>query len=143
MSQSVPAKTKDLEKTFCMIKPNATKNYEAIATELEAAGFSIVRQAYCSLRLVDAEKLYQGHRGQCYYNKLIFFITSGQVVLMILERENAVQHLRDLMGDKDPAKAEEGTLRRKYGDPSNMTKNAIHGSDSKESAEREIAIFFS
>ncbi|ACS86518.1 MULTISPECIES: nucleoside-diphosphate kinase [Musicola] len=132
-----------VERTFSIIKPNAVaKNViGAIYARFESAGFKIVAAKMLHLTRDQAEGFYAEHQGKPFFDGLVSFMTSGPVVVQVLEGENAVQRHRDIMGATNPANALAGTLRADYAD--SFTENAVHGSDSVASAEREIAYFFS
>jgi nucleoside-diphosphate kinase len=130
------------ELTFSIIKPNAVKKNAIgdIITHFEKNGLKI---AACKMTVLSKEKceiFYAEHKERPFFGELVNFMTSGPVVLMVLSGENAVLKNRELMGATDPKKAEAGTIRAKYGD--SVGENAVHGSDSLESAKREIALFF-
>ncbi|AXW88640.1 nucleoside-diphosphate kinase [Lonsdalea britannica] len=132
-----------VERTFSIIKPNAVaKNViGAIYNRFESAGFNIVAAKMLHLTREQAEGFYAEHQGKPFFDGLVTFMTSGPILVQVLEGENAVQRHRDLMGATNPDNALAGTLRADYAD--SMTENAVHGSDSLASAEREIAYFFS
>lgn len=130
------------ERTFSIIKPDATaRNITgAINRAVEKAGLRIVGQKRLRLTREQAEIFYSEHRARPFFAELVAFMTSGPVVVQVLEGENAVSRYRELMGMTDPAKAAEGTIRKQYGQ--SMQANSVHGSDSVESAKREIGLFF-
>jgi len=132
-----------LEKTLTIIKPDATGDGHAgeIITELERAGFRILGMKRVHLTRPQAETFYQVHREKPFFRSLVTFMTEGPVIPMALEREEAIAKLRELMGATDPAKADPGTIRNKFG--ANIERNAIHGSDAPETAAFELAFFFS
>ncbi|ATA23002.1 nucleoside-diphosphate kinase [Brenneria goodwinii] len=132
-----------IERTFSIVKPNAVaKNaIGAIYARFESAGFKIVAAKMLHLTREQAEGFYAEHQGKPFFDGLISFMISGPVMVQVLEGENAVQRNRDIMGATNPANALAGTLRADYAD--SLTENAVHGSDSTESAQREIAYFFS
>lgn len=132
-----------IERTFSIVKPNAVaKNaIGAIYVRFESAGFRIVAAKMLRLSREQAAGFYAEHKDKPFFAGLVDFMTSGPIMVQILEGENAVQRYRDLMGATNPANALAGTLRADYAD--GLTENAVHGSDSPESAEREIAYFFS
>ncbi len=132
-----------VERTFSIVKPNAVaKNaIGAIYARFESAGFSIVAAKMLQLTREQAEGFYAEHHGKPFFDGLVGFMTSGPVMVQVLEGENAIQRNRDIMGATNPANALAGTLRADYAD--SFTENAVHGSDSAASAEREIAYFFS
>jgi len=131
-----------LERTFAMIKPDAVKanRIGAILQAIQSRGFEIIGLYLHTLSALDAQTLYREHRGRPYYDRLISFITSGPVVLLVLERDQAVSQFRLLLGATNPAHAESFTLRAQFG--TDIPSNAVHGSDSRESAHREIHLFF-
>ncbi|MFT8211033.1 MAG: nucleoside-diphosphate kinase [Symbiopectobacterium sp.] len=132
-----------VERTFSIVKPNAVaKNaIGAIYTRFESAGFKIVAAKMVQLSRKQAEGFYAEHQGKPFFDGLVDFMTSGPIMVQVLEGENAIQRNRDIMGATNPANALAGTLRADYAD--SFTENAVHGSDSPESAAREIAYFFS
>ncbi len=132
-----------LERTLSIIKPDAVAAGRTgkILAMIEEAGFRILALRMLRLRREQAEAFYDVHRGKHFYESLVRFMTEGPVVVIALERADAVARLRDLMGPTDPAKAGEGTIRKLYG--SNIERNAIHGSDAPDTAERELRFFFS
>ena len=136
--ESTPMK----EKTFAMIKPDAVKagNVGHIISMIEDSGFTIVRMQKIELSRDKAEQFYAVHKERPFFSELVQFVTSGPVVVMALEKENAVKAWRDLMGATDPQKAAEGTVRKLYG--TNIGSNATHGSDAQETAQQELALFF-
>jgi nucleoside-diphosphate kinase len=131
------------ERTLSIIKPDAVAAGRTgkILAMIEEAGFRILALRMQRLRREQAEEFYGVHRGKHFYESLVRFMTEGPVVVIALEREDAIARLRDLMGSTDPAKAGEGTIRKLYG--SNIERNAIHGSDAPDTAERELRFFFS
>lgn len=139
-----------LEKSFCMVKPDGVARgleYE-IVLRVERAGLKVVRRKALSLSAGQAAELYRPHLGEKFYPGLIKFITSGPVIACVVEGENAISRLRELMGDTDPLAAARGTIRgdlreKEVINEDGIIKNLVHGSDAKESAEREMAIFFS
>ena len=132
------------EQTLLLIKPEIVAAPEqkigAILELVERSGFRILGLRLRALDRETAEEFYAPHRGLDFFAGLIEYITSGPVVVARLEGEEAVRRLRELIGVTDPAAAAPGTLRRRFG--TTMRRNAVHGSDSPESARREIAIFF-
>ncbi|HHV1620524.1 TPA: nucleoside-diphosphate kinase [Escherichia coli] len=131
-----------IERTFSIIKPNAVaKNViGSIFARFEAAGFKIVGTKMLHLTVEQARGFYAEHDGKPFFDGLVEFMTSGPIVVSVLEGENAVQRHRDLLGATNPANALAGTLRADYAD--SLTENGTHGSDSVESVAREIAYFF-
>ncbi|AOV96050.1 nucleoside-diphosphate kinase [Edwardsiella hoshinae] len=132
-----------LERTFSIVKPNAVaKNViGAIYARFEAAGLKIVAAKMVHLTREQAEGFYAEHRERPFFTGLVNFMTSGPIMVQVLEGEEAVRRNREIMGATNPENALAGTLRADYAD--SLTENAVHGSDSPASAEREIAYFFS
>ncbi len=130
-------------KTLTMIKPGAVHNRHigAILNMIEEAGFRISAIKSLKLSREDAEEFYAEHRERPFFNDLVEFMSSGPIVAAILLKDNAVVDFRKLIGSTDPEEAEEGTIRKLFA--ASKSKNAIHGSDSDESAERESTFFFS
>jgi len=130
-------------RTFTMIKPDAVSNgfTGAILNDIIAAGFKIVAMKYIRLTSETAGAFYAVHKERPFYGELVNFMTSGPIVAAILEKENAVEAFRNLIGATDPSKAEPGTIRNKYA--KSIEANAVHGSDSDENAEIEGNFFFS
>jgi nucleoside-diphosphate kinase len=130
-------------KTLTMIKPTAYKNNCSgkIIQKIYEAGFHISALKITKLSKEDAEKFYEVHAGRPFYNDLVQFMSSGPIVAAILEKENAVEAYRELIGATNPAEAAEGTIRKMCG--TNIGENAVHGSDSDENAEIEANFFFS
>lgn len=130
-------------RTFSMIKPDAVQagNTGAILKMIEEAGFRIVAMQMIQLSKQRAAQFYAVHKERPFYNDLCEYMSSGPIVALILEKENAVADFRKLIGATDPAKAEEGTIRKLFA--KSIEANAIHGSDSDENAEVEAAFFFS
>jgi nucleoside-diphosphate kinase len=131
-----------IERTFSIIKPNAVeKNVVGeIITRFEQRGLRLGAAKLTRLSREKAEGFYIEHKDRPFFQSLVHFMTSGSVLLMVLEGENAVALNREIMGATDPAKAAAGTLRKDFAD--SIEANAVHGSDSLKSAEREIAYFF-
>ena len=129
--------------TFTMIKPSAFAAGHAgqILARIEEAGYRIIALKKVMLSLEQAGSFYEMHKGKPFYNELTAMMSSGPIVAAILEKENAVEAFRTFIGATDPAKAAEGTIRKLYG--KSLSENAVHGSDSDESAARESAFFFS
>ncbi len=125
-----------------MIKPDAFANGHtgAILAMIESAGFRIVAMKKTLLTGERAGEFYAVHRERPFYGELVEFMSSGPIVAAILEKDNAVEDFRTLIGATDPAKAEEGTIRRRYAE--NVGRNAVHGSDSDDNARIEGAFFF-
>ena len=132
----------NLEQTLSIIKPDAVERnlIEEIKQEFKNRGFNILKEKKIKLEKSEAEKFYKVHQSKPFYNDLCSYLSSGPIVVMILERESAVVENRKLMGATDPTKAEEGTLRKKYG--ISIDKNSVHGSDSLDNAKIEIGFFF-
>lgn len=132
----------EIQRTFAIIKPDAVAagNSGKIIDKIEQGGFKIVAMKKIQLAKEKAEEFYAVHKGKSFFDELVTFMTSGPVVVMILEKENAIQAWRDLMGSTDPEKAVEGTLRKLFG--TNVGQNAVHGSDAPETAKNEIKLFF-
>ena len=132
----------DIEQTLSIIKPDAIeRNLESeIKKEFVNKGFKIVKEKKIHLTKSEAEEFYKVHETKPFYNDLCSYLSSGPIVVMILEKEEAIMANRQLMGATDPKKAEEGTLRNKFG--VSIDKNSVHGSDSLENAKIEINFFF-
>ena len=130
------------EETLSIIKPDAVERNlsEDIKQEFKKNGFIIFKEKKIKIEKSEAEKFYQVHQSKPFYNDLCSYLSSGPIVVMVLERENAILENRKLMGATDPTKAEEGTIRKKYG--ISIDKNSVHGSDSPENAKVEIDFFF-
>jgi len=128
--------------TLAIIKPDAlqARNAGKILAQLEAAGFVVRAARLVKLTTTQAEAFYEVHRARPFYRPLVTFMTSGPALALALERDNAVAHLRDVIGATDPAEAKPGTVRKLYG--ASKERNAIHASDSPETAAREVAFFF-
>ena len=131
-----------MEKTFSIVKPNAVadNNIGNIVARFEKEGLRIAAMKMSHLSKEKAEGFYIEHKERPFFGSLVTFMTSGPVVLMVLEGENAVEKNRKIMGATNPSEAEEGTLRKLYA--KSIEANAVHGSDSQASAEREINYFF-
>ena len=132
-----------MEKTLSIIKPDATTRnlIGKINTLIENAGLKIVAQKMIHLSKKQAEEFYQEHQGKPFFDNLVQFMTSAPVVVQVLEAEDAIVHYRKIMGSTNPDVAEEGTIRKTFA--LSIDKNSVHGSDSPESAAREISFFFS
>ena len=130
------------EETLSIIKPDAVERNlsEEIKQEFKKNGFIISKEKKIKLEKNEAEKFYQVHQSKPFFNDLCSYLSSGPIIVMVLERENAILENRKLMGATDPTKAEEGTIRKKYG--ISIDKNSVHGSDSPENAKIEIDFFF-
>lgn len=131
-----------MERTFAIIKPDAVKakNSGKIIDRIEQEGFEIVGMKKIHLTKEQAEQFYAVHNQRPFFAELVEFITSGPVVVMTLQKENAIKAWRDLMGATNPEQAEENTLRKLYG--SSVGENATHGSDAPETATEEIKFLF-
>ena len=131
-----------MEQTLSIIKPDAVKKgvIGKIISRFETNGLRIAAAKKMQLSRYDAGKFYEIHKERPFYNDLIDFMTSGPVVVMVLEGEDAVAKNRELMGATDPKKAEKGTIRADFAE--SIDANAVHGSDSLENAKNEIAFFF-
>jgi nucleoside-diphosphate kinase len=131
-----------IERTFSIIKPDATNRNltGAVNAVFEKAGLRIVAQKRVRLTKAQAEGFYGEHKARGFFGELVDFMTSGPVVLQVLEGENAVLKHREVMGATDPSKAADGTVRKLYAQ--SIGENSVHGSDSEASAEREINFFF-
>jgi len=138
----LPGATHVAERTFSIIKPDAVRKgfTGAILAEIERAGFQIVAIKRQSISVAEARGFYAVHAGKPFFDGLCAFMSSGPLVLMVLEKENAIADMRKLMGATNPANAEEGTIRRKFA--ASMSENAIHGSDAEETAAFEISYWF-
>jgi len=132
-----------IERTFSIIKPGATATNltGAINAMIEKAGLRIVAQKRIRMTREQAERFYAVHRERPFFSELVAFMTSGPVVVQVLEGENAIAKYRDIMGATNPANAAEGTIRKVHA--KSVGENAVHGSDAPETAEEEIAQFFS
>ncbi len=132
-----------LEKTFSIIKPDATRRNltGAINARIESSGLRIIAQKRMHLSLEQAQKFYEVHAERAFYDDLCTFMTSGPVVVQVLEGENAVANYRDVMGATNPENAAGGTIRKDFAE--SIEANSVHGSDSLENAQNEIKFFFS
>jgi nucleoside-diphosphate kinase len=132
-----------VERTFSIIKPDATQRSltGAINAMIEAAGLRIVAQKRIRITREQAETFYAVHRERPFFGELVAFMSSGPVVVQVLEGESAIARYRDVMGATDPAKAADGTIRKVHA--RSMGENSVHGSDASETAAQEIAQFFS
>ena len=132
----------NIEQTLSIIKPDAVERnleYE-IKQIFKHRGFSILKEKKIQIEKSEAEKFYKVHETKPFYNDLCAYLSSGPIVVMVLEKDNAVIGNRDLMGATNPEDAEEGTIRKKFG--LSIDKNSVHGSDSVENAKIEIDFFF-
>ena len=132
----------NVERTLSIIKPDAVERNlsEEIKSEFKNKGFEIIKEKKIKLDKSEAEKFYQVHQTKPFYNDLCNYLSSGPIVVMVLQKENAIVENRKLMGATDPSKAEPETLRKKYG--ISIDKNSVHGSDSLDNAKIEIDFFF-
>ena len=129
-------------RTFSIIKPDATRRNltGAVTKMLEEAGLRVIASKRIQMTEEQAKGFYEVHKERPFYNDLVSFMTSGPVVVQVLEGEDAVKRNRDIMGATNPADAEEGTIRRQHAE--SIEANSVHGSDSDENAANEIAFFF-
>ena len=132
----------NIEQTLSIIKPDAVeRNLDNEIKEMfKNKGFKILKKKKIKIEKVEAEKFYKVHETKPFYNDLCAYLSSGPIVVMVLEKENSVLANRELMGATNPKDAEEGTIRKKYG--ISIDKNSVHGSDSIENAKIEIDFFF-
>ena len=132
----------NLEQTLSIIKPDAVERnlQEEIKNEFKKNGFVISKEKKIHISKQEAEKFYKVHETKAFYNDLCSYLSSGPIIVMTLQKENAVLDNRQLMGATNPNEAEEGTIRKKYG--ISIDKNSVHGSDSIENAKNEIEFFF-
>ena len=132
----------NLEKTLSIIKPDAVERNSdnEIKEMFKNKGFNIVKDKKIQIAKTEAEQFYKVHETKPFYSDLCAYLSSGPIVVMVLEKENAVLGNRELMGATNPKDAEEGTIRKKYG--ISIDKNSVHGSDSVENAKIEIDFFF-
>ncbi|MFN3781576.1 MAG: nucleoside-diphosphate kinase [Candidatus Kapaibacteriota bacterium] len=132
-----------MQRTLAIIKPDSVekKVIGDIVRRIEEGGFKILALKLTRLTENQAKAFYEIHKDKPFYNELVKYMTSGPIVPIALEKENAVEDFRKLIGNTDPAKAEKGTIRNIYG--TNIERNAIHGSDSPENGEKEVLFFFS
>jgi nucleoside-diphosphate kinase len=131
-----------MQKTFTILKPDTVKAGKAgaVLNEIEKAGFRVRAAKMLHLTEAQAQGFYHVHKDRPFFGSLVKFMTEGPIIAMVLEADNAIERLRKVMGATDPAKAEEGTIRKQFG--SNIERNAIHGSDGPDTAAFEIAYFF-
>jgi nucleoside-diphosphate kinase len=131
-----------VERTLSIIKPDATRRNitGAIVARFEEAGLRVVAQRRMQLTPDQAEQFYAVHKGRAFFDDLCTFMTSGPVVVQVLEGEDAIAKNREVMGATNPANADEGTIRRDFGE--SVEANSVHGSDAPETAAEEIAFFF-
>ena len=132
----------NLEQTLSIIKPDAVERNldKEIKNIFQNKGFTIIKEKKLQLEKSDAEKFYKVHETKPFYNDLCAYLSSGPIVVMVLEKENAIIVNRELMGATNPKEAKEGTIRKKYG--ISIDKNSVHGSDSLENSKIEINFFF-
>jgi nucleoside-diphosphate kinase len=132
-----------IERTFSILKPDATERNltGAINAIIEKAGLRIVAQKRVRITKEQAEQFYSVHKERPFFGELVQFMTSGPVVVQVLEGENAIAKYREVMGATDPSKAAEGTIRKVHA--RSIGENSVHGSDAPDTAAREIAQFFS
>jgi len=132
-----------IEQTFAIIKPDAVASGHTgqILAMIEKAGFRIRGMKMTRLSKQQAEGFYDVHRERPFFSGLVTFMTEGPVVVLVLQRQNAIAHWRELMGATNPEKAAEGTIRKKFA--SSIERNSVHGSDAPETAAVEIPFFFS
>ena len=132
----------NLEQTLSIIKPDAVERnlVNEIKEMFKSNGFTILTEKKIQIEKSEAEKFYKVHETKSFYNDLCTYLSSGPIVVMVLEKDNAVLGNRELMGATNPEDAEEGTIRKKYG--ISIDKNSVHGSDSVENAKIEIDFFF-
>ena len=128
--------------TLAIIKPNAVKNHHAgsMIQQIEKANFTIRQLSLTHLSIAEAQAFYKIHEDKFFYHDLCTYMSSGAVIVMVLQKENAIQGFRDLIGNTDPKKASPNTLRSQFG--TSIDHNAIHGSDSEATAKQEIDFFF-
>jgi nucleoside-diphosphate kinase len=132
----------NLEQTLSIIKPDAVERKldEEIKDMLRNKGFNILKEKKIQISKMEAEQFYKIHQTKPFYNDLCAYLSSGPILVMMLEKENAILANREIMGATDPENAEEGTIRKKYG--ISIDKNSVHGSDSVENSRIEIDFFF-
>ncbi len=132
----------NIEQTLSIIKPDAVERnlQDQIKNEFKNKGFEILKEKKLHITQEEAEKFYKVHESKPFYKDLCAYLSSGPIVVMSLQRENAVLENRKLMGATNPKEAEDGTLRKKYG--ISIDKNSVHGSDSVENAKIELDFFF-
>ena len=133
----------NLEQTLSIIKPDAVERnlQEEIKNMFKKNGFNLINEKKIHILKSEAEQFYKVHETKPFYNDLCEYLSSGPIIVIILEKENAVVENRKIMGATDPKNADEGTIRNKYG--ISIDKNSVHGSDSVENAKKEIDFFFS
>ena len=131
-----------MEQTLSIIKPDAVERHleDEIKQMFLKRGFNIIKEKKIQIEKTEAELFYQVHQTKPFFSDLCTYLSSGPIVVMIIEKENAIKENRNLMGATNPKDAEEGTIRKKYG--ISIDKNSVHGSDSVENAKKEIDFFF-
>ena len=131
-----------MEKTFAIVKPDAVESRNAgkIVARIEAEGFRIVALKKHSITKAEAAGFYAEHKEKGFFSALVAYMTSGPVLVLVLERDNAIAHWRSVMGATDPAKADAGTIRKEFG--ASIERNAVHGSANPADAAREVVYFF-
>ena len=131
-----------MEQTLSIIKPDAVERHleDELKQMFLEKGFKIIKEKKIQIEKTEAELFYQVHQTKAFYNDLCTYLSSGPIVVMIIEKENAIKENRNLMGATNPKDAEEGTIRKKFG--ISIDKNSVHGSDSVENAKKEIDFFF-
>ncbi len=132
----------NIQQTLSIIKPDAVERnlQDQIKQDFINNGFEIIKEKKIHISKQEAERFYKVHETKPFYNDLCTYLSSGPIIVMTLQKENAVMENRKLMGATNPAQAEEGTLRKKYG--ISIDKNSVHGSDSSENAKIELEFFF-
>ena len=132
----------NIQQTLSIIKPDAVERnlQDQIKQDFINNGFEIIKEKKIHISKQEAERFYKVHESKPFYNDLCAYLSSGPIIVMTLQKENAVMENRKLMGATNPAQAEEGTLRKKYG--ISIDKNSVHGSDSSENAKIELEFFF-
>ena len=131
-----------LQRTLCIIKPDAVKKkvHGSIIQKISDSGFKVLGMKMITLTESMGKKFYEVHKERPFYKELVSFMISGPVIVIALEKENAVQDYRNLIGATDPAEAADGTIRKLFAD--SKSENAVHGSDSEDNGKIEIAFFF-
>ena len=131
-----------IQRTFSIIKPDATRRNltGAINSKIESSGLRIIAQKRIHMSAAEAKEFYSVHAERPFYNGLVSFMTSGPVIVQVLEGENAISTYREVMGATNPSEAADGTIRKEFAE--NIEANSVHGSDSDENAAIEIAHFF-
>ena len=131
-----------MEQTLSIIKPDAVERHleDEIKQMFLEKGFKIIKEKKIQIEKTEAELFYKVHQTKPFYNDLCTYLSSGPIVVMMIEKENAIKENRNLMGVTNPKDADEGTIRKKYG--ISIDKNSVHGSDSVENAKKEIDFFF-